>query len=317
MLNAEYIFYNYLLDYNEDSTNWHGLKNISTTAMLLKEPTRILGEINQPVEFTRKLLAGTSDLQHLHMMEVYQAVIFITTTEQELPFEKPKSLHMMLDAKEQDYFLEEGKKNQNVVSVLKRLTGIIPTYKNTSEAFIGNLWYSLFINYLITERKYSTNNPYHHGEDLKKNDSRDSYIGRFFSSMHGKTFPYESGGEVHHVRIEKLDNLSVQIPLFLALVSKIIEDKIITVKNEREAYFNLNKGADLDFKEFQDLYAAIKGITSFMQFRWHSLSSGEQSYLFLMSRLYSLVHEQTNRMKNGLVILIDEGDAGGSVSLTV
>ncbi|MDP2160606.1 MAG: AAA family ATPase, partial [Flavobacterium sp.] len=54
----------------------------------------------------------------------------------------------------------------------------------------------------------------------------------------------------------------------------------------------------------------IKGITSFIQFRWHSLSSGEQSYLSLMSRFYSLVHEESVRLQNRLIILIDEGDAG-------
>ncbi|MWB94027.1 AAA family ATPase [Flavobacterium sp. GA093] len=310
LVNAEYIYYNYLLDYNEDSTNWHGLKNISTTAMLLKERTRILGEINQPLEFTRKQLAETSELQRLHMIEVYQAVVFITRTEQELPFEKPKSLHIMLDVSEQDYFLEEGGKNQNVPSMLKKLNGIIPKYKSTSEAFIGNLWYSVFINYLIAERKYTANNPYFHGIDFEKSDSRDSYITRFFGSMLGVTFPYESDGKIHHVRIEKLDNLSVHVPLFITLITELIEGNIITVKNEREAYFNLNKGADADFKEFQNLYTAIKGITSFIQFRWHSLSSGEQSYLSLMSRFYSLVHEQTDRMRNGIVILIDEGDTG-------
>ncbi|MFH6991844.1 hypothetical protein [Flavobacterium sp. FlaQc-48] len=310
LVNSEYIYYNYLLDFNEDSTNYHGLKNISTTAMLLKERTRILGEINQPVEFTRKLLAETSDLQFLHMMEVYQAVVFITRTEQKLPFEKPKSLHMMLDVSEQDYFLKEGERNQNIISILKKLNGIIPEYKSTSEAFIGNLWYSVFINFLITERKYTANNPYHHEIDFEKTDSRDSYIIRFFDSMYGVTIPYNIDGVIHQVPIEKLNNLSVQVPSFLGLVSKLIEEKTITVKNEAEAYFNLSKGADLEFKDFQDLYSAIKGITSFIQFRWHSLSSGEQSYLSFMSRFYSVAHEQTNRLKNGLVILIDEGDTG-------
>jgi len=310
LVNADYIYYNYLLDYNDDSVNWQGLKNISTTAMLLKERTRILGEINQPVEFTRKLLAGTSDLEHLHMLEVYQAVIFIATTTEELPFVKPQSLHMMLDVREQDYFLEEEEKNQNVVSLLKELKSIIPEYKNADGAFIGNLWYSIFINYLITERKYSTNNPYHHIEDLKRTDSRDSYIERFFSSMMGVTFPYESDGRVHHLHIEKLDHMAVQVPLFMALVSLLIQERTITVKNEKEAFFNLNKDSDRDFKGFQDLYGSIKGITSFIQFRWHSLSSGEQSYLSLMSRFYSLIYQQTDRLKNGIVILIDEGDAG-------
>lgn len=308
--NADYIYYNYLLDYNEDPTNWQGLQNISTSSLLLKERRRILSEINQSVEFTRNLLSSTSDLQHLHMMEVYQSVVFITKTQEELPFAKPKSLHLMLNTKEKDYFLTDAEKYPDVVNMIKYLESIIPEYNNSKEAFIGNLWYSVFINFLITERKYSTNNPYHHTIASKENDNHVSYIERFYTSMNGVTFTYERDGEVHRVGIPKLDNLSKQVPAFIALTSQLIEKKVIKVKNVNEAFFLLDTGSEMDFKEFQDLYVEIKGITSFIQFRWNSLSSGEQSYLSLMSRFYSLVHEESVRMQNRLIILIDEGDAG-------
>ncbi|MDV4102914.1 AAA family ATPase [Flavobacterium sp. I3-2] len=307
--NADYIYYNYLLDYNEDNTNWHGLQNISTTSLLQKERKRILEEI-QSVEFKKVLLNSTSDIQYLHMMEVYQAVIFINNTEEELPFLKPKSLHLMLDSKEENYFFGDHEKYSDVIDLINSLKSIVPHYSSPEENFIGNLWYSVFINFLITERKYSVNNPYQHIVNLEEGDTRDLFIERFFTTMKGVTFPHSLNGKIYDVGIPKLENLSILIPSFIALASELIENKTINIKNETEAFFQLNTGSELDFKEFQDLYVKIKGITSFIQFRWHSLSSGEQSYLSLMSRFYSLVHEESVRLQKNLIILIDEGDTG-------
>ncbi|MDP2159528.1 MAG: hypothetical protein Q8K02_03535, partial [Flavobacterium sp.] len=250
---ADYIYYNYLLDYNEDYTNWHGLQNISTTSLLLKERKRILEEM-QSVEFKKGLLIRTSDLQHLHMMEVYQAVIFINNTGEELPFSKPKSLHLMLDSKEDDYFFGDTEKYQDVVDLIKYLESIIPQYSSPEETFIGNLWYSVFINFLITERKYSVSNPYQHVITREENENRDRFIERFFTSMNGVTFPHTSNGEIYDVGIPKLDNLSILVPAFIALASRLIQSNTIRIKNEGEAFFHFNTGSENEFKEFQNLY---------------------------------------------------------------
>jgi|SRR5690554_3407452 len=128
--------------------------------------------------------------------------------------------------------------------------------------------------------------------------------------MKGVSFPYSIDGETQQARIPKLDNLSKIVPEFMNLTFELIKRDIIKIQNESEAFFVLDSDSDIEFKKFQDLYVAIRGLTSFIQFRWHSLSSGEQSYLSFMSRFYYLIHEESIRLKSKLVVLIDEGDVG-------
>ncbi|SCY75018.1 hypothetical protein SAMN02927916_3177 [Flavobacterium anhuiense] len=308
---VDFIYYNYLLEFNEDYINFSGLQNISTSSLLLKERKRILEE-NQPLVIKKDLLTRTSDLDFLHMLEVSQAVVFITKMEVELPFKKPKSLRLNIDLKEDDYFVTNVEKDEDVKKLLEDLYPISLNLGDTGVkgAFVSNLLYAVFINFLITERKYSVNNPYFHTIDLKEEDTRDSYITRFFTSMKGANFLSKVDDEELMVGIPKLDNLSYIVPQFINLVTELIEKDIIMVKSETEAFFNLGENADQYFKSFQYLYIEIKGITSFLQFRWHSLSAGEQSYLSFMSRFYSLFHEESIRLQNNLIILIDEGDVG-------
>jgi len=304
---ADYIYYNYLLDFNEDITNYHGLKNISTTSMLLKERRRILDEV-QPIKFLSTLLHRQSDLDNLHMLEVYQSVVFITNNNIPLPFDKPKSLKLKIDIVEKEYFTEERDKYTDILEIIDYFDKLTSNYTSKEEIFISNLWYAIFINFLITDKKYSSGNPYSHVTDINSNDSRDSYIERFFKTMKNASFIYQSDNIETEINVPKLDNLSRIIPEFISLVHHLIYDGRIIVVSESEAFFQLGKASDLYFKEFQNLYVTIRGLTHFIQFKWHSLSSGEQSYLSFMSRFYYLINEETIRLKKDLVILIDEGD---------
>ncbi|WP_144495534.1 AAA family ATPase [Bacillus thuringiensis] len=79
-------------------------------------------------------------------------------------------------------------------------------------------------------------------------------------------------------------------------VSIVNEALIISLKTETDA-----------FKELQNRYQRTIGHTSFLNFAWRDLSSGEKAMLNLYARFYSLISNRMEMSKNS-IILIDEGE---------
>ncbi|SHG07496.1 AAA domain-containing protein, putative AbiEii toxin, Type IV TA system [Chryseobacterium vrystaatense] len=300
-----YIYYHYLPEFNEDNKNWDGLQNISTTSLLQKERKRILEDFRSLKE-NQTLLSHTNDLDFLHLQEVLQAIVLLTHTNEKLPFRRPKNLSMNIDRSERQVFQTDQKTYKDVVILLQKLEKRIPLHSDIKDLFLSNLLEAIFINFLITERKYSVNNPYLHKIPLRKNENRDEYIRRFFSTMEDASTMYKD----KKIEISRLKELSWKVPQFTALVSKMIDNKKIYVTDETETHLLIDFEAEDDFRTFQQAYATIRGMTSFLQFRWRSLSAGEQSYLSFVSRFYSLIHDKSVTLQKNLMILIDEGDAG-------
>lgn len=305
--NCTFIYYQYLLEYGEDVKNWDGLLNISTSSMLQRERERLLQD-TFTLQNQRDLLVRTTDLEFLHLQEVLQAIIFITHSNVKLPFEKPEFLFIRIDNSETTYFEVENSKHQDVYELLEKLDKIAPQHENTGLGFISNILHAIFINFLITERKYSVNNPYNHQLPINKGENRDEYIMRFFKSM--ENISYVDEERQRNVEIPRLHQLSIDVPNFIDIISDFLEKKKLFITNEGEAYLKIDSESEDDFRTFQQRYVKVKGMTSFLNFTWRSLSSGEQSYLSFMSRFYSLIHERSNNLKKNLFIMIDEGDTG-------
>jgi predicted ATPase len=305
--NCTFIYYQYLLEYGEDVKNWEGLLNISTSAMLQKERERLLQD-TFAIQNQLAVLARTTDLEFLHLQEVLQAIVFITHSHVELPFKKPELLYIRIDNSEKTYFEVENSKHNDVYELLEKLDKIAPQHEDTGLGFISNILQAIFINFLITERKYSINNPYDHQLSINEGENRDEYIMRFFRSM--KNITYVDEQRQIDVEIPRLHQLSNDVPNFINIISDFLEKKKLFVTAEGEAYLKIDSESEDDFRTFQQRYVKVKGMTSFLNFTWRSLSSGEQSYLSFMSRFYSLIHERSNSLKKDLFIMIDEGDTG-------
>jgi len=307
--NAEYIYYSYFLEYNTPVTNFHGLRNISTAAIMSDERRRIFEE-NRNSQISSKLLMEAGDLERLTLNEMAKAIQFFNSVESKnLPFNKPKYLSITINLLDLLHFSEDPSKNEDVLIVLNQLV------KSNQEVAAGdrlmnNLFIALLINFLIDERKYSVNNLYLHPlQEFNNNVSIKDYVLGYFASMRGAHF-YREGTRVD---VPKLDRLSYLVPQFIDFIEEMLKDKQL-VPLRGDSYntmrLSLNQDTEEAFDKFRALYLSVKGISTFFDFNWRELSTGEQSYLSLMARFYHVKHHEHNSLPANLVILIDEGDAG-------
>ncbi len=303
---AEYIYYSYFLEFNADLSNWSGLRNISTTALLADERRRIVEE-NRDQEVRSQLLSESSDLDNLALTEVAKAIQFLIAPEaRELPFAKPEELFININLNDRLFFNERNSSHSDVFNLLLELDNRGKT-TNVKEGVVNNVLMGILINFLINERKYSSGNPYIHKVDLKKDDTLRGYILRFFGSMENITFVHEG----QNVSIPKYHELSKLIPEFLLFIEETIDrELLIPGPNPLSLKLKLNNNTEAELINFRYYYLRIKGISSFFDFRWRSLSTGEQSYLSFMARFYHIKNHEHGDLKKNLVIMIDEGDAG-------
>lgn len=299
----DFINYSYFLEFNEDLTDWGGLINISTSSLLLKERKRIFEE--KYTDSARlELLSQTSDLENLNLDEVARAIHLFGMRNLKLPFTRPQDLTIEININERIFF-ENNRSHKDVEELLDKLTGA-NTWFRREEGFLNNLLFAILVNFLIDDRKYAMNNrirysvPYEDGETVK------DYVLRFFSGMADYTFEYEKQ-KVNVSRFKELSNLVEEFYLFF---ENLIGKDSAKINGASTSFtLKLNEKTDKIFSRFRDLYLKVKGIGSFFNFRWRSLSTGEQSYLSFMSRFYQVKHHGHHSLKSNLVIMIDEGDA--------
>nr|WP_067060008.1 ATP-binding protein [Mucilaginibacter sp. L294] len=302
---TDFIHYSYFLEYKENSSNWNGLRNISTTALLSAARNRIIEENIRNPRVQEQLLTKTSDLENLYLDEVARAIQFFGSPDsKKLPFERPEELTVEINLDDSLYF-EDNKAHQGIEDLLQILYAR-NTWGRSKEGFINNLLLAIFINFQIDERKYATNNPSTYAVEIRKDESAREYILRFFSEMKGYTQFMES----RKVDFTRYNLLTTLVPEFVGFMESLLAPRFIKVSvNSTQVAVPLNEETEETFQRLRDYYLKIKGISTFFNFRWRSLSTGEQSYLSFMSRFYHVKHHEHNELKSNLVIMIDEGDA--------
>lgn len=304
---VDYIYYSYFLDLSEDLNNWGGLFNISTSMLLNSQRKRIMEDKNSD-SAKIQLLSSASDLENLNLDEVARAIQFLGSKEyRKLPFERPKDLNIEINLFDSIYF-EGGRTDKDVEELLAELLSR-NKWQRPKEGLLNNLLMAILINFYIDERKYASNSLIRTTIALNEDEGVKDYILRFFKEIKNYTVNDEEG----ELSISKYKTLSLLVPQFLDFLDDLIEKKIIEIKNNQPNVMKLTLNDETEeiFKRFKDYYLSIKGISTFFNFRWRSLSTGEQSYLSFMSRFYHVKHHEhnSNKLKHDLVIMIDEGDA--------
>ncbi|GAA5089296.1 hypothetical protein GCM10023210_13930 [Chryseobacterium ginsengisoli] len=304
---VDYIHYSYFLEYNEDLKNYSGLINISTTAYLVAARTRIIEENLRNKDVQSQLLAKTSDLQNLYLDEVARAIQFLGSEDSKrLPFERPTELTVEINLDDSIYFTEGNNKDyetNNLVQLLHKMH----YSESEEEALISRLLIAIFINFQIDEKKYSVNNPSTYQVSLKEGESVRKYLLRFFKEMKDYTVRIENEA----VKITRYKLLNEHVPQFIEFMEGLMKQNIIKISGARGTQFNLPLTEETEeiFQRLRDYYLKIKGVSTFFNFRWRSLSTGEQSYLSFMSRFYHIKHHEHHKLQRNLIIMIDEGDA--------
>ncbi|MDR3712346.1 MAG: AAA family ATPase [Puia sp.] len=302
---AEYIYYSYLLHFNEDPQPWHGLTNLSSAYLMLEERRSILEENRGNIEELLPLQQN-SDLDRFYVSEVHRAIQFLSGDVVQLPFPKPENLRIELDFSDIAFF-KSPSADPSILQLINECQAGIATGSDLAGKFMQNLRLAILVNYLIDQKKYSSDSPYTHFPQRNEGESVQDYLVRYFQSMENVSIPI---GNNKTARVSKLESLFQDVPAIVDLIRDLIWQSQATVIDETTLGFNLNSQTDEFFKRFSKLYLRIKGISAFLKFKWRSLSSGEQSYLSLLSRFYHAARHQHNQLPSNLVILIDEGDIG-------
>ena len=309
--NADYIYYSYFLEYGVDPTNWQGLRNISTTGIMAGERRRILQD-NQDEKIRAQLLLQSGDLENLELSEVAKAIQFFNSEESsKLPFRKPEELFIGINSKPALFFSTENKKDSDVHLLLERLTKMMSNDSSNGarKVILNNLAYAVLVNYLLDERKYSSNNPYNHSFANPENfESVKDFVLHYFTTMRDAEIMYQD----KMLEITRLKRLSELVPQFFSFIEDLLDRKVLSTSEQDRRYLRLplNDKTESEFERLRNSYLEVKGISTFFDFKWRSLSTGEQSYLSMMARFYHVKYHEHNDLNKNLIILIDEGDAG-------
>jgi hypothetical protein len=174
---------------------------------------------------------------------------------------------------------------------------------------------ALIANFFLTERRYSAGIKADHVMNFGEKETVTEFVTRFFEHLKFEEVSvYDQQEKYPYTRYQEL---SILAPQLIHLFGELIRQQFIIVKEKTgrafvEYEFSLKAGSDRAFDDFFGLYLKVKGLTPFLRFGWRGLSTGEQSFLSFMSRFVHLKRHQigSDQLKNNLVIMIDEGDAG-------
>ncbi|MBD1434607.1 ATP-binding protein [Sphingobacterium sp. DN00404] len=304
---AEYIYYSYFLDYNQKFENWKGQRNLSTGNLLQAERVRVMEE-NRDGQIQMHLLSETSDLESFARTEMARTIEFLNSEfAEDLPFDKPEELFITINHDDRLYFMSGNSEHPDVVELLEKLEAL-PKAKDVVERFMDNMAFALLINYLINERKYTINNFYRHPINFSATDSVKAFVEGYFATMSNAYI--EAKGQ--QVQVTDLHKLAKSVSTFFEIFDEGFKSQLMFPYQEsgNTLVLPLNDKTDAIFRTISSSYLKVKGISSFFDFSWRSLSSGEQSFLTMVSRFYHVRHYEHNGLSKELVILIDEGDAG-------
>lgn len=304
------INYSYLLEYNDELTDWSGLRNISTAALLNATRNQIIEENPSSPDTILELFRNTSDAENLYLNEVARAIQFLISNfpkENKLPFNKPEELIAEINLDDVLYFRNEPSE-RDIKRFIDELIG-----KNTSkpphEKFIQSLMLAIFVNVIVEERKHRGSFDMSSGLlSINEDESIKDFVLRFFSELKDRRVNMEDGSRVE---MAKHQLLAREVPVFIKFIEEELMAGGFSVKEgfEGQLIVPLNDEATENFEKLSSFYLRIKGLNTFLKFRWRSLSTGEQSYLSLMARFYHEKHHAPNDLPTNLLILIDEGDA--------
>ena len=262
---ADYIFYSYNLHYNQELTDWHGLKNISTSALLVENRKRAAEERwkgGVAIEFSDAL---TNDLQHLAGNEISKALqLLISEFRKDIPFNPPEALLITISKLDRTYFKKHDKFNDDVFNLLTQIDKKRDEEPSYNKKALIDIYISTILNFLVTERKYSSDSQFIHKVKLSEGEDIKDFVIKFFKST----------SFIRHPDIR----LSEDVPEFFDLVERMISDKLLipsTGSGGQDFVYGLtiSKGSSDIFNHFFHLYLRIKGITDFLDFRWRNLST--------------------------------------------
>lgn len=309
--NISYIYFSLNNDYDEGLYNFHGLIDISTTNLFNKLRADITDE-NVEVLLKKDLFYNQSDLNRLGTWDwdrIQEFRIYAKEKDFPLDIQIPNKIRINILRNTDSYFFQNSYHDQNFSQYVNSVRNLPTKYVNIEKSFLGELLYSLFIDHLLQERKYSTNVLYAHNLSIEGFNSRDEYILRYFSSMENVKFKHEFQGELVDVSVEYLRKF-LEVPNFFKLLESMIENGYLKVNSIYSAIGTITDNNEREFNLLNQYKKLLSGFTTFINYSLEGLSTGELSYLSLMARFLYVAEDHFKKLKKNLFVMIDEGDLG-------
>lgn len=306
----EYIYYSYFLDHKAEPFGYSGIRNISTSALIIEH------RYADSEQFQNTVQNEISDLEQLMSAEVAKAVqLLVAPGDIKLPFNKPASLSIRLikddiekiQAKDTSSFQLDA----DVRMFFNQLLNL--NLKEGGKEKIKNQFYlSVFANFIVTERAFNKRTILLSSVRAIDDLTISSLVRYFFSTYkdHTNSDHDQKGDDWLKTRVSATLEL---LDCYENLVNRgvlIFANYTLDDKEHRYIKFPLDIKYEDDFQYFMKLYLKGKGISAYLSFSWDGLSTGQQSYLSFFARIFHIKNHQDNPPKHGVTFLIDEGDAG-------
>jgi len=318
--NIDFFYYTFFLDYKTDIANWGGVKNLSTSTLLCLPKKAIIEEkwMKHGIDETA---AYNYDINLLMTDELSKAIQLIISDNRNLiPFKIPEDLYITISRTDRIYFNSNDKiksnniLNKKIIELLKIIDDVNSRLK-TEEQVLNNLYIGIFLNFVVTQSYYTSTSikfefEFNDNFNFKKRGAIKNFVLSFFKNIKDSTFKTIDGKNIH---VSQFLKLSEKVSEFINLVDVFVREGYLTFKNEKNQFtLPLKEKADNNFNNFMALYMQIKGLTSFLDFNWRGLSTGQQSFLSFMARFHHERYHAIGKddLKENLFIMIDEGDAG-------
>lgn len=287
---------NMKIESEDESASSTGYRNISTMAMLGKDQQDFTNDISGKVE---KVDAYKS-------REFGRNIEFLSGNHRNiLDFELPEFLYLTLMDEDEKALKRSAKTFEWLFELIgKYEKEFIQKKRDKKPLFFLHFLRSTLFNLIRTDLTASSL----------------SFSPEYIRKSKGKTFEEFFRNVLKNMKEAKFEghpssSLSEKSDKLLTLVDFVYEyliktsDPRIMIDADKFLALPVRFTGKFSIQDFIDHYVKAKSITDFLQFKWRSLSSGEQSMLTIVSRFFRLSQElNRDELKQDLIILLDEPD---------
>lgn len=278
----------------EEHGNVSGFQNISTMALLSQDQENFSNDRKFNIE----------KIDAYKAREIGRNIEFITSEHKNLlKFKLPEYLFIYLLNSDEQALAQ----NKEYIWVFEKIKPFQDEFKLKKEDkgmwFFNNFLKSLYFNLVRSDLQFSTLHVNIEHVEKASGETFHDFIKSIINNM--------AKGRVGEYSADYLIKKANVINNFIDFVFESLVKRYDSLVIYDEALFRIpiNEEEKFNAKEFVDLYVQVKNITDFINFKFRSLSSGEQSLLSLVSRFYKLSDGRDyDKLKNNLIIMMDEGD---------
>lgn len=305
--NTDLIYFSNVFDFPGGSTDFKGIRDISTNNLIVSDYTRDIE--NRVIDRANKANYLSSYINN----DIHRQVKFIRKfyKSDKILFKLPEELYISI---KNDYLegiesklLRDNRIYQYLEEFINFSKTSVFSYKNEIERLKFKLIVNIYVSFIVDLiYSYQGLDNYLNINNILKNKGTSVKVEDIIRNL-----------ELIDLAKNKVFKKQITTAYFENIIAliKIIDN--IQIDSNDELNFDIN-GLNLKlsdnnyeiFDEFLQLYTGSIIIRPFLNFYWRGISSGEKALLNIYSRFYSLTNDELlgDELHKHLLIMIDEGD---------